>query len=365
LDSRVSPAWKAPTSGGSTGQPKLIVAGRAGAVEPDTMLRPFRLLRGQVQLTPGPLYHNGPFTTALGGTFLGQHVVILPRFDAHAALEAIGTYGVNYVNLVPTMMARMLRVIDDHPRRYDLSTLETLFHTAAPCPPWLKLRWIELLGPDKVYEAFGGTEGQAFTAISGEEWLAHRGSVGRPVAGQIRVLAAGGTPAAPGTVGEVIMRRPPGSPPAYRYIGAEAKAYDDGWESLGDMGWFDEDGYLYLAGRDTDLILAGGANVYPAEVEAAIMEHPDVLSCAVVGLPDHDLGQRVHAVVQIEPATDATVTSASLDEFVTERLARYKVPRSFHIVTSPLRDDAGKLRRSAVLAAERARLGIGEKGEQK
>jgi bile acid-coenzyme A ligase len=242
------------------------------------------------------------------------------------------------------MMARMLRVIDDHPRRYDLSTLDTVWHMGAPCPSWLKRRWIDLVGAERLFEMYGATEAIALTIISGTEWLERPGSVGRTALGEIKVIDLDGNPAPPGQLGEVVMRRPPGSPPTYRYIGAKAKAYDEGWESLGDMGWFDSDGYLYLADRDVDMVLVGGANVYPAEVEAAIMEHPGVLSCAVVGLPDDDLGQRLHAVVQ----TAYVLTEDELGIFVGERLARYKVPRSFRFVTEPLRDEAGKVRRSAV-----------------
>jgi bile acid-coenzyme A ligase len=356
LESRISPSWKAPTSGGSTGQPKLIVAGRPGALDPDAMLRPFRLRRNQVQLVPGPLYHNAPFTSAMGGTFLGQHLVVLPKFDPRAALEAIARHRANYVSLVPTMMLRILRLLDQHPGRYDLGSLETVLHTAAPCPPWLKLRWIDVVGADRLYEVYGGTEGQAFTAISGAEWRDHRGSVGRPVAGEIKVIGPDEGPTVPGEIGEVVMRRSAGSTPAYRYIGAEARVRDGGWESLGDMGWFDEDGYLYLADRGADMLLIGGANVYPAEVEAAILEHPAVLSCAVVGLPDDDLGQRVHAVVHVDSATREALTEESLRDFIEHRLVRYKVPRSFRFVTEPLRDDAGKVRRGAVRAREMDRL---------
>ncbi|KAB2384885.1 AMP-binding protein [Actinomadura montaniterrae] len=355
LGPRVAPAWKATTSGGSTGSPKLIVAGRGGAVDPDAFLRPFMLRRGQVALVPGPLYHNAPFLSAFGGTFLGQHVIVLPKFDARRTLEEIERHRVTYLALVPTMMLRILRILDAEPGGYDVSSLDAVLHTAAPCPPWLKRRWIDLVGPEHLFEAYGGTEGQAFTVISGSEWAAHPGSVGRPVVGEIKVIGRDGDDEAPpGEVGRVVMRRSAGSGPAYRYIGAEARRYEGGWESLGDMGWLDEDGYLYLADRDTDMLLVGGANVYPAEVEAAISEHPSVLSCAVVGLPDDDLGQRPHAVVQTDPAADLTIED--LRAFVEQRLVRYKVPRSFRFVTEALRDDAGKLRRGAVQAEETARL---------
>jgi bile acid-coenzyme A ligase len=274
--------------------------------------------------------------------------VVLPRFDAQAALDAIARHRVSFVNLVPTMMARMLRVLNTLPNVYDLSSLEVIWHMGAPCPAWLKKRWIDLVGADRLYEMYGTTEGIALTTISGQDWLAHPGSVGRPILGEMKVIDLDGNPAAPGQNGEIVMRRSPGSLPTYHYIGAEARVYDDGWESLGDIGWFDEDGYLYLADRDVDMVLVGGANVYPAEVEAVIMEHPAVLSCAVVGLPDDDLGQRLHAVVQ----ADGELSEAALRAFAAERLVRYKVPRSFRFVSEPLRDDAGKVRRSAVRRVE-------------
>jgi bile acid-coenzyme A ligase len=170
----------------------------------------------------------------------------------------------------------------------------------------------------------------------------------------MKVLDAEGNPAPPGEVGEIYMRPFDGMSPTYHYIGAEPRALD-GWESLGDLGWMDEEGYVYLSDRRTDLILAGGANVYPAEVEAAIDEHPHVLSSLVVGIPDDDLGQRVHAIVQ----PDGEVTVDDLLAHLQERLVRYKIPRSFEFVDEPLRDDAGKARRTAVRDAAIQRLGGG------
>lgn len=163
--------------------------------------------------------------------------------------------------------------------------------------------------------------------------------------GAMRILGPDGEEVPPGQVGEVWMRGPEGAPPSYRYIGAEPRQRD-GWESLGDMGWMDENGYLFLADRSTDMILVGGENVYPAEVEAALESHPGIVSSAVIGLPDDDLGQRVHAIVQAPAELD-------LDEMrrhLADRLARYKHPRSFEIVAAPLRDDAGKVRRSQLRA---------------
>jgi bile acid-coenzyme A ligase len=347
----VSPSWKAPTSGGSTGRPKLIVAGQEGKFDPDLLAMVFRMERDDCHLVPGPLYHNAPFSLSTVGLFMGHHLVVLTKFDADAALRAIDDHGVNWMNLVPTMMLRMLRAVQADPDRHDLSSLRVVWHMAAPCPEWLKEAWIELIGPEKLMELYGGTEGQASTIISGTEWLEHRGSVGKPLTGQMKVLDADGNPAPPGEVGEIYMRRFDGTAPTYRYIGAEPRELD-GWESLGDMGWMDEDGYVYLSDRRTDLILAGGANIYPAEVEAAIDEHPRVLSSIVVGIPDDDLGQRVHAMVQ----PDGEVTVDELLAHLQERLVRYKIPRSFEFIDEPLRDDAGKARRTAMRDAAIERL---------
>jgi len=232
--------------------------------------------------------------------------------------------------------------------RYDMSSLVRILHLGAPCPAWLKAAFIEWLGPSRVHELYAGTEAQVVTTITGDEWLEHRGSVGLPRGGSIKILDAEGRELPPGEIGEVFMLPNAGQGSTYRYIGAEPKARD-GWESLGDMGYLDADGYLYLADRQSDMILSGGANVYPAEVEAAIDAHPAVRSSAVIGLPDDDLGNRVHAIVDI---AEHELEVEALRAFLTERLARYKQPRSFELVRTPLRDDAGKVRRSA-LRAER------------
>jgi bile acid-coenzyme A ligase len=223
--------------------------------------------------------------------------------------------------------------------------------TGAPSPEWLKRAWIDWLGPEKIYEAYGGTERSGGTMISGTEWLARPGSVGRPTGGRrIRVLRPDGSECAPGEVGEIFMLPPGGQGSTYRYVGAEAKATADGWETLGDLGHVDADGYLYVVDRRTDMIVTGGANVYPAEVEAALDAHPAVRSSCVVGLPDDDLGQRVHAIVDAPAPPD----EADLREHLARHLVRYKIPRSFEFVDEPLRDDAGKVRRSAL---REARLG--------
>jgi bile acid-coenzyme A ligase len=251
------------------------------------------------------------------------------------------------VYLVPTMMRRIWNLPSEVRERYDLSALRVVWHLAEPCPPWLKEAWIEWLGPERIFELYAGTEAQLRTVITGTEWLEHRGSVGRPVGGDVQICDPDGVILGPREEGEVWLRSSR-STPAYRYVGAEARVRSGGWESLGDMGWLDEDGYLYLGDRSQDMILVGGSNVYPAEVESALTEHPAVRSCAVIGLPDAERGSRVHAIVEADPAT---VKPEDLIAFTAERLVVYKIPRTIEFVDTPLRDDAGKVRRSALRSA--------------
>jgi bile acid-coenzyme A ligase len=275
----------------------------------------------------------------------------MPRFDGAAALTLIEQHRVDWMYAVPTMMHRIWRLPESDRNRFDVSSLRVVFHMAAPCPPWLKQAWIDWLGAERILELYGGTEAQAITFITGTEWLEHRGSVGRPLLGEIVVLDDDGNELPPGDIGEIWMRRGLDAPPSYRYVGAEAKSRPGNWESLGDMGWKDKDGYVYLSDRDTDMILVGGANVYPAEVESALDEHPSVTSSCVIGLPDDDYGSSVHAIVQAaEP-----ITATELDQFLHSRLGKYKRPRTYEFVTEPLRGDDGKIRRSALRAQRVAR----------
>jgi bile acid-coenzyme A ligase len=346
LPDAVSPAWKAPTSGGSTGRPKLIVSGDPAQFDTDAPA-PLGIAPDGCMLVPGPLYHNGPAVWSCQALLQGNHVVVLPRFDAEAVLTSIERHRVDVVYLVPTMMKRILRLDDAVRLSYDLSSLRVVWHLAEPCPPWLKEAWIDWLGPERIFELYAGTEAQAATIITGTEWLSHRGSVGRVSSGEIRICDEDGNELPLGEQGEVWMRSSRATP-TYRYVGAEARTLGDGWESLGDMGWFDADGYLYLGDRVQDMILSGGANIYPAEVEAALGEHPAVHSCAVIGLPNDDRGNDVHAIVQADPTE---VSDTELLAFLGERLTTYKLPRSIEFVDEELRDEAGKVRRSTLRAA--------------
>lgn len=347
LPERVAKHYKAMTSGGSTGRPKLIVSATPGEIDLD-IDNTMEIVSDRAHLVPGPLYHNAPFAFSMGGLLRGNHVVVMTRFDALEALRLIERHRVDYVVFVPTMMHRILRLPPEARESIDISSLRVMLHMAAPCPAWLKEEWIEWLGPERVFELYGGTEAQGATWIVGDEWLEHRGSVGRPLEGsRMKILDEEGREVPPGELGEVFIMPDEGPGTTYHYLGAEARV-KEGWESLGDIGWMDEDGFLYLADRQTDMVLSGGANIYPAEIEAALEAHPQVRSSAVIGLPDEDLGQRLHAIVQV----DGELTDDDLREHMAERLVRYKVPRTFEYVDDALRDDAGKVRRSA-LRAER------------
>ena len=343
LPELVSRAWKAPTSGGSTGRPKLIVSGDPALFNTDD---PPALALGTdgCLVMPGPLYHNGPAVWSCQALLNGNHVALLSRFDAEGTLAAIEQYRGTVLYMVPTMMKRIWRLHDDVRHRYDLSSLRVVWHLAEPCPEWLKQCWIDWLGAERIYELYAGTEAQTATIITGAEWLAHRGSVGRPADGTVKITDEDGNDMPVGEKGEVWMRNPRDTP-TYHYVGAQARTLEGGWESLGDMGHLDADGYLYLGDRAADMILSGGANIYPAEVEAALQEHEGIHSCAVISLPDEDKGNTVHAIIE------ADAGSLDLDElrtFLADRLVVYKQPRTFEFVSAAVRDDAGKVRRSAL-----------------
>jgi bile acid-coenzyme A ligase len=346
LPDRIAPHRQALASGGSTGTPKLIVDALAATCDPS---EPFYGNQpGTPVLTPGPLYHAGPFINSVVTLLGGGRLVLMHRFDPEEALALIEEHRVEWVNFVPTMMHRIWRLPEAVRNRYDLSSLRVVMSSGAAIPDWLFRAWIEWLGPDRVQQAYGGTERIGGTHITGRDWLLRPGSVGKPTGGRlIRVQDEHGKPLPAGEIGEVFMLPPGGKGSTYRYVGAEARASSDGWETLGDMGYLDADGFLFLVDRRTDMVVTGGANVYPAEVEAAIDAHPQVGSSAVIGLPDDDLGQRLHAIVQIA----GELSGDDLVKHLEARIARHKIPRSFEFTREPLRDDAGKVRRPALRAA--------------
>lgn len=339
-DVPVAASWKACTSGGSTGRPKVIVDGRPAGFARGTAF--IAIPRDNRVLVPGPLYHNAPFSAAVFALWNGSTVVTMERFDAAGALALIAREQVSWALMVPTMMHRIMALSPSERDLFDLSAWKTVVHTAAPMAPWLKQAWIDWRGADHVWEVYGATEGLVRCWIGGREWLERPGSVGRPLGGaHIRILRPDGSEAAVSEVGEIFAMPPTGPGSTYRYIGAEPRPRVDGWESVGDMGHVDGEGFVFLADRKDDLIISGGINIWPAEVETAILRHPRVRSCAVFGQPDADLGARVHAVIE----TDDAMTVTELGAFLAPHLARARHPRSLECTTRPVRDDAGKFRK--------------------
>ena len=353
LPDRTPNPGKSIGSGGSTGRSKIIVEpgpwARVPGQVPQRSYAGFRT--GQTQLVAGPLYHNSPFTWSHYGLFEDQTLILMEHFDAAQVVDLIERQRVNWAFLAPIMMRRIILLPDV--RRRDLSSIEAIFQTAAPCPEWLKRAWIDLIGGEKLYEGFGSTEAIGSCSIRGDEWLAHPGSVGRPRDCEMKILDELGNEVPAGEVGEIFFR-PLKRRPTYYYIGSSpAKSTPDGFASVGDLGWVDEDGYLHLADRRVDLIITGGANVYPAEVEAPLTEHPAVMDVVVIGVADEEWGRRVHAIVVPRDPSDPPPIR-DLDTFCRERIAVYKVPKSYEFTPELPRDGAGKIRRAA-LVEERSR----------
>lgn len=345
-------------SSGSTGRPKVIVSPHPGAGIPGSvppMPSAYLDLPERLpQLVPAPLYHTNGFSIAQSLIFGGELMVLMERFDAAQALDLVERHRIACFTAVPTMLARMARV--DGVRDRDLSSLVYVMQGGSACPAWVVEAWNDLVGPERFFMSYGSTERVGLTILRGVDWLTHRGSCGFPYQTEIRILDDTGRDLPAGEIGEIFMRRPDDPAPQFEYVGAEAPVRtDDGFTTIGDLGWLDADGYLYIADRRVDLIVTGGANVYPAEVEAALSEHPDVGDVVVIGLADPEWGRRVHAIV--EPTDPAAPPSPEvLDAFVRARLAAYKVPKDYELVDRLPRTDAGKINRG-LLRAEREPAG--------
>lgn len=343
----VAKNWKAMTSGGSTGRPKVIVDAMPARWNPTEGF--LHQQPGEVVLNPGPLYHNAPFHCITMAMFVGCTIVEMQKFDALRALQLIEKHGVNWVTMVPTMMHRIWQLGPETLAQYDLPSLRMMLHMAAPCAPWLKEAWIDWLGAERVWEYYGTTEATGSTIISGVDWLERRGSVGKVRPGYaLKVLNEAGGECAVGEVGEVYFRPDTGPSSTYRYLGSGSKMVGE-WETMGDLGSVDADGYLYLSDRRNDLIISGGANIYPAEVEAAIEAHEQVRGSAVIGLPSGEWGSVVHAIVQ--RVEGSTLTETELLEFIAGQLTRFKLPKTIEFTDEALRDEAGKVRRAALRQA--------------
>jgi bile acid-coenzyme A ligase len=352
LPAVVSPNANGICSSGSTGLPKVILTLAQGNWTPESSF-PFLAAwaptpQPQTILVPGPMYHtNGfsPLTYLLGG----DRLVVLEKFDAATVVDAIERYRITNFTATPTMLARIAALPDI--RQRDLSSVAWILQGAAVMPHALLRTWFDLLSPEQVVMAYGMTEGLGLTALRGDEWLTHVGSVGRGFRDtEVRILDQQGEPVGPGELGEIYLRSPMSA--GYHYLGGAPllPSTPDGFRTAGDIGHVDADGYLYIADRRSDMIITGGANVFPAEVECALAEHDSIADVVVIGLSDREWGRRVHAVVQLAD-TAQSLTERDVIVYAKTRLAAYKVPKTVEFVDQIPRTAATKVNRSAMVDA--------------
>ncbi|HEX3611479.1 MAG TPA: AMP-binding protein [Sporichthyaceae bacterium] len=343
-------------SSGSTGRPKGIRQPLPNVHPADSpprlggLVERLELDAGAVFLNAAPCYHAAPFQFSLICSSIGATMVHLARFDAQTYLEAIATHRVTHAQVVPTMLVRLLRLPADVRAAYDLSSLRVLVTSGAPCPQELKAAVAAWLGP-VVHEYYGASEGYGQTHVSPTEAAQRPGTVGRAIGGQLHVTDDDGAELTPGQVGTVWFS----GTAQFEYDGDAEKSRESrnerGWTTVGDLGRLDAQGYLFLTGRRGHTIISGGVNIYPQEVEDALMVHPDVFDVAVVGVPDPEWGEAVHALVQLCVGIQVgPKTAAGLVEHVRERLARFKAPRTIDFVDDLPRLPSGKLNRPALRA---------------
>ncbi len=338
-------------SSGTTGRPKGIRKPLPATPLGDPDAPPVQIARGllvsgaredAVYLSPAPLYHGAPLVFSMSWQRMGATVIVMERFEPRLYLELVQRYRVTHTQLVPTMFVRMLRLPRAERESYDVSSLVDAVHSAAPCPVPVKRQMLDWWGPI-ISEYYSGTEDVGNTYISAPEWLAHPGSVGRP-AQECHIVGEDGADLPTGQVGVVYFaggRR-------FEYHHDEAKTasvtHEKGWRTLGDMGYLDEDGYLYLTDRQAHMIISGGVNIYPQEAENILASHPAIADVAVIGVPDEEMGESVKAVVQlVDPAAGGPALADELIAYCRSELAAYKCPRTVDFVTELPRDPSGKL----------------------
>jgi len=339
---------------GTTGRPKGVRRSAPARVRPGLALVAHHTnyqRERDMNLCTGPLYHAAPLAFSLAGPLAaGVGIVLMERWDSEEALRLIEQHRITHTHMVPTMFHRLLSLTESVRSQYDLSSMAMILHGAAPCPVAIKGALMEWLGPI-VYEYYAATEGWG-SFVTPEVWLERPGTVGKPEDGQVRIAGESGDALPPGEVGKIYLRTP--THDRFKYHGDKAKtrgAYDSSGEyfTLGDVGYLDEQGYLYLTDRSADLIISGGVNIYPAEVDAVLLSHPAVADCATIGIPSEDWGEEVRAVVELragQVGTDAL--SGELTAFCRERLAHYKCPRGIDFTHTLPREDSGKIFRRRV-----------------
>jgi acyl-CoA synthetase (AMP-forming)/AMP-acid ligase II len=337
-------------SSGTTGLPKAVRRplptdgeGSWGQkVLEHALRRRYAMTAESVYLSPAPLYHAAGVNYTMAVQRVGAATVLMRRFDAETVLRLIQTHRVTHAQFVPTMFVRMLKLPDEVRRSYDVSSLQCVIHAAAPCPIDVKYHMMDWFGPI-IHEYYGGTEGFAGSTIDPHEWLAHPGSVGRPYT-PVHVVGEDGNELPAGEAGELFFE----GGPEFEYFKDPQKtasvANAQGWRSLGDMGYLDEDGYLYLTDRSTFMIVSGGVNIYPQEVENLLVMHPLLVDAAVFGVPNDEYGEEVKAVVQPRAGvTPGPALERELIDYCRDRLAAYKCPRTIEFDDALPRDPNGKL----------------------
>jgi long-chain acyl-CoA synthetase len=342
-------------SSGTTGRPKGVF--RPWPLQPPSQPLPaltilpkmWRFREGQIYLSPAPLYHSAPWSGAAFTIWFGGTVVVMERFDPEHFLELVDRHRVTHTQLVPTMFSRMLKLPEAVRRRYDHSSLEAAIHAAAPCPIPVKEAMIDWWGPI-ILEYYGATEGLGFTLCDSREWLAHKGTVGRTVAGELHVLDDEMREVPTGQTGKLWFK----TAIPFEYFNdpiktAEVNSPDRTMSTVGDIGYVDEEGYVYLTDRAAFMIISGGVNIYPQECENLLITHPKVADAAVFGVPNEEMGEEVKAAVQLLPGfTPGADIEAELISFCREHLAHHKCPRSIDFEAALPRLPTGKLYKASL-----------------
>jgi len=346
----VAPRGHMAYTSGTTGRPKGVVrqpfpverlAEHLAAVE-DVVEQAYGLRQGSRALLPAPIYHSAPSVFAQVALRVCDTLVLMPRFDPVEVLRLIERHRIDTIYLVPIMYVRLLKVDARTRASFDLSSLRFVASTGAPCAPELKRAMIDWLGP-VVHETYASSEAGMVTVIDSHEALAKPGSAGRPIGpAQVRIYAEDGSPCAPGQVGRIYVRQPAYADFTYRNHPEARQAVErDGLIGLGDLGYVDKDGYLFVCDRESDMVISGGVNIYPAEIEHHLMQYPGVADCAVFGVPDPEFGERLLGLVQ--PAPEVVLDVEDAMRWLSARIARYKVPRELQLRQALPRDDNGKI----------------------
>lgn len=336
-------------TGGTTGRSKGVVRSDHGGLASDSMGQMRRWGQGAGMPESGRAMLCTPAYHAIGGGLIraalsrSHTLSILPGWDPAQVLRTIEDRAITSTVMVPTQFVRLLKLDSSEREGYDLSSLQWVLHTAAPCPPWAKREMIDWFGP-VITELYGSSEGTGPVICSSQEWLERPGTVGRSSFLELSIVDDDGNDLPPGEIGTIYVKRPDGAP---EYHGDPDKSarmrLPDGRFTVGDVGYLDDEGYLFLADRRVDLILSGGTNIYPAELEGVLSQHPDVADVAVFGIPHPEWGQEIKAVV--EPVPGGSVDEASVLAFAAEHLAKFKIPRSVDVVDALPREASGKLKK--------------------